>query len=112
MGPDNPYSGGELVGTIRRTANQFRTRSGLGIATPVPGYFAARGSTLMTIESFRPWREGTELPTAFYISMGLRRGDTVLLRRLNGSLERNHTAISAILAEYHAPILPDAFALR
>ena len=28
------------------------------------------------------------------------------------SLERNHTTISAILAEYHVPVLPDAFAPR
>jgi mxaJ protein len=28
------------------------------------------------------------------------------------SLERNHTAILAILAEYHLPVLPDAFATR
>jgi mxaJ protein len=35
-----------------------------------------------------------------------------LLQRLKDSLERNHTAISAILAEYHVPVLPDAFAPR
>ena len=28
------------------------------------------------------------------------------------SLERNHTTNSAILAEYHGPVLPDAFAPR
>jgi hypothetical protein len=49
---------------------------------------------------------------AFYISMGVRRGDHALLQRLNDSLERNHPAISAILAEYHVPVLPDAFASR
>jgi len=31
---------------------------------------------------------------------------------LRDSLERNHAAISAILADYHVPILPDAFAPR
>jgi hypothetical protein len=47
---------------------------------------------------------------AFYISMGVRRGDNALLQRLNDSLERNHTAISGIVTEYQVPVLPDAFA--
>jgi mxaJ protein len=49
---------------------------------------------------------------AFYVSMGVRRGDNALLQRLDDSLERNHAAISAILADYHVPILPDPFASR
>jgi mxaJ protein len=77
---------------------------------PLAGYFAAQSSTLLTIEPVHPWRDGTELPMAFYISMGVRRGDNALLRRLDDSLELNHTAISAILAEYHVPVLPDPFA--
>jgi quinoprotein dehydrogenase-associated probable ABC transporter substrate-binding protein len=79
---------------------------------PMAGYFAAQSSTPLTIETVQPWRDGAELPMAFYISMGVRRGDNALLQRLNDSLERNHTAISAILAEYHVPVLPDAFAPR
>ncbi|MCS3928980.1 hypothetical protein M2175_004011 [Bradyrhizobium elkanii] len=53
-----------------------------------------------------------ELPRAFYISMGGRRGDNALLKRLDESLERNRAAISAILAEYHVPVLPEVFAPR
>ncbi|MEA2733544.1 MAG: lanthanide-dependent methanol dehydrogenase [Acetobacteraceae bacterium] len=44
-------------------------------------------------------------PSAF------RRGDKALLQRLNDSLERNHAAILAILAAYHVPVLPEAFAV-
>jgi mxaJ protein len=77
---------------------------------PIAGYFAAQGSTPLAIEPVQPWRDGIELPMAFYISMGVRRGDNALLQRLNDSLERNHTTISAILAQYHVPVLPDAFA--
>jgi hypothetical protein len=33
-----------------------------------------------------------------------------LLQRLNDSLERNRAAISAILAGYQVPVLPEAFA--
>jgi mxaJ protein len=79
---------------------------------PTAGYFAAQASTPLTIEPVQPWRDGTELPMAFYISMGVRRGDNALLKRLDESLERNHAAISAILAEYHVPVLPDPFAPR
>ena len=79
---------------------------------PTAGYFAAQASTPLTIEPVQPWRDGTELPMAFYISMGVRRGDNALLKRLDESLERNRTAISAILAEYHVPVLPDVFATR
>jgi mxaJ protein len=77
---------------------------------PVAGYFAAKSSKPLTIETVEPWRDGTGLPMAFYISMGVRRGDHALLKRLNDSLERNRAAISAILDEYHVPVLPDAFA--
>jgi hypothetical protein len=66
----------------------------------------------LTIEPVQPLSDGTELPMAFYISMGVRRGDNALLQRIDDSLERNHAAISAILADYHVPILPDAFAPR
>ena len=78
---------------------------------PMAGYFAAQGSTPLTIEPVQPWRDGMELPMAFYISMGVRRGDNALLQRLDDSLERNHAAILAILAEYHVPVLPEAFAV-
>jgi mxaJ protein len=78
---------------------------------PMAGYFAAQASTPLTIEPVQPWRDGVGLPMAFYISMGVRRGDKALLQRLNDSLEKNHAAIAAILAAYHVPILPEAFAL-
>jgi mxaJ protein len=78
---------------------------------PMAGYFAAQASTPLTIEPVEPWRDGT-VPMAFYVSMGVRRGDNALLKRVDDSLERNHAAISAILAEYHVPVLPDVFATR
>ena len=78
---------------------------------PMAGYFAAQASKPLTIEPVPPRRDGS-LPMAFDISMGVRRGDNALLQRLDDSLERNRAAISAILAEYHAPVLPEAFATR
>jgi mxaJ protein len=66
----------------------------------------------LTIEPVQPWRDASGLPMAFDISMGVRRDDNALLRRLNDSLERNHAAVSAILAEYHVPVLPEPFESR
>jgi mxaJ protein len=79
---------------------------------PLAGYFAAGQSIPLTIAPVQPWRDSSGLPMAFDISMGVRRGDYVLLQRLNDSLERNHAAIAAILAAYHVPILPEPFAVR
>jgi len=76
------------------------------------GYFAAQGSKPLTIEPVQPLGDRTELPMAFYVSMGVRRGDNALLQRLDDSLDRNRAAISAILAEYHVPVLPDPFEPR
>jgi mxaJ protein len=78
---------------------------------PMAGYFAAQAPTPLTIEPIEPWRDDM-VPMAFSISMGVRRGDNALLKRLDDSLERNRAAISAILAEHHVPVLPDAFAVR
>jgi mxaJ protein len=78
---------------------------------PLAGYFAAQGSTPLTVEPVQPWSDGVELPMAFHISMGVRRGDIALLQRLNDSLERNHSEIEAILAAYHVPVLREDFAL-
>lgn len=75
------------------------------------GYLGGQASTPLTIEPVQPWPDGMGLPMAFYISMGVRRGDNALLQRLNDLLERNHAAIQAILAAYHVPVLPDAFAV-
>jgi len=77
---------------------------------PMAGYFAAQASKPLTIEPVQPWGDASGLPMAFDISMGVRRGDNALLQRLDDSLERNRTAISAILAEYHVPVLPEVFA--
>jgi mxaJ protein len=80
------------------------------VCGPMAGYFAALGSTPLTIEPVQPWRDGVESPMAFDISMGVRRGDKALLERLNHSLERNHAAILAILAAYQVPVVPEVFA--
>jgi hypothetical protein len=71
---------------------------------------AAQGPQPLIMEPVQPSRDSTELPMAFYVSMGVRRGDNALLQRLDDSLERHHAAISAILADYHVSTLPDAFA--
>jgi len=78
---------------------------------PTVGYFAAEASTPLTIKPVQLWHDGAELPMAFDISMGVRRGDHALLQRLDDALQRNQAAIQAILAAYRVPVLPEAFAV-
>jgi mxaJ protein len=78
---------------------------------PTAGYFAAREHFPLTVEPVQSGQDDAELPMAFDISMGVRRGDYALLQRLNDSLERNHAAIAAILAAYRVPVLPEPFAV-
>lgn len=75
------------------------------------GYFAAQEATPLTIEAVQARRDGAKLPMAFDISMGVGRRDNALLQRLEGSLERNHDPAAAILAAYHVPVLPEAYAV-
>ena len=78
---------------------------------PMAGYFAAQEAAPLTLEPTQPWPDGAGLPMAFDISMGVRRGDNALLQRLNDALERHRAAIAAVLAAYHVPLLPEAFAV-
>jgi mxaJ protein len=76
---------------------------------PMAGYFAAHEPIPLAIEPVQSRQDGSELPTEFDISMGVRRGDNALLQQLNDALERNHAAITAILTAYHVPIPLERF---
>jgi quinoprotein dehydrogenase-associated probable ABC transporter substrate-binding protein len=69
---------------------------------PLAGYFAGRGSVPLTVRVIRPTARDVA-PLAFDISMGVRRSDAALRARLNAFLERERTAVDALLAAYHVP---------
>lgn len=70
---------------------------------PQAGYFAARQPVPLTIAPVTPGVDSPTLPMMFDISMGLRKEDTTLRRRLEDAIEHNRPAIDRILADYGVP---------
>jgi mxaJ protein len=69
---------------------------------PLAGYFAAvTGGALEVV----PVAQAPGVPLRFSISMGVRRGDTQLLGRLNEVLERRDADVRALLDRFHVPRL-------
>jgi mxaJ protein len=80
----------------------------VGIAWgPLAGYFASKASAPMTVASVQPQQDSGRFPMTFAISMGIRRGDNSLARDIDRALIRNKSAIDAILAAYHVPMLAE-----
>jgi mxaJ protein len=75
---------------------------------PTAGYFASRASIPMAIVPVRPWLDGPQSPMVFDISMGVRREDRELRRRLDEALAREAPAIRQVLSDYGVPVLEDA----
>jgi mxaJ protein len=72
---------------------------------PLAGYYAFRSTSALRVDAVTPAAD-TRWPMAYDISMGVRRGDEALLERVNAVLEREKTAIAAILRAYHVPPAP------
>ena len=69
---------------------------------PAAGYFVLHQPVAMAMVPI-PSQKG-DLPFAFDISMGVKKGDDALFDRVEKALDRKRTAITAILAEYGVPI--------
>ncbi len=70
---------------------------------PQAGFFAARQPVPLTIMPVTPGVDSPTLPMMFDISMGLRKEDIGLRRRLEDAIERTRPAIDRILADYGVP---------
>jgi mxaJ protein len=70
---------------------------------PAAGYFVLHQKTPMAMVPI-PAGKG-DLPFAFDISMGIRRGDDVLHDRVEKAIERNRADITKILKDYGVPLL-------
>ena len=68
---------------------------------PAAGYFVLHQQVPMTMVPI-PSKKG-DLPFAFDISMGVKRGDDALFDRVEKALERKRAEISGILTEYDVP---------
>ena len=69
---------------------------------PLAGYFAAGSGGALEVAPVAP---APGVPLRFSISMGVRRGDTQLLGRLNEVLERRGADVRALLDRFHVPRL-------
>jgi mxaJ protein len=72
---------------------------------PLAGYFASRSKVPLRIEAVTPAAENP-WPMVYEVAMGVRKGDSALLARLDSSLDRERSAISRILRRYHVPQIP------
>src|SRR5580765_696152 len=70
---------------------------------PTAGYFVLHQKIPMAIVPIPA--VNTDLPFAFDISMGIRRGDDVLYDRVEKAIERNRAGITKILKDYGVPVL-------
>ncbi len=70
---------------------------------PVAGYFAHRSRVPLRLDAVTPAGD-PRWPMAYDISMGVRRSNRELLERINAILEREGSAIDAILRRYHVPL--------
>jgi mono/diheme cytochrome c family protein len=78
---------------------------------PLAGYFARRAPAALEIVQVSPQVDRPFLPFTFSISMGVRPGDTQLLRQLNGVVTRRGAEIRAILQRYGVPMLEQPWGL-
>jgi len=69
---------------------------------PAAGYFVLHQKVPMAIVPIPAGK--TDLPFAFDISMGVKRGDDALFDRVQEALTRRQAAITAILKEYGVPL--------
>jgi mxaJ protein len=70
---------------------------------PVAGYFARRQNVPLRLTPLPRMDARSELPMAFAVAMGVRRGDDALKARLERSLDRHRPEIRRLLASYSVP---------
>jgi mxaJ protein len=79
---------------------------------PLAGYFARREATPLAVVPAAAQQDGPDLPLAFSIAMGVRRGDEALKREVEAILRRRRAEVEAILDEYGVPRVAEPAAAR
>jgi len=74
---------------------------------PLAGYFAARSRVPLRLEPVTPALDAGEWPMTFDISVGVKRGNTMLRDRVQTVLDREVGAIDSLLRSYHVPLARD-----
>jgi quinoprotein dehydrogenase-associated probable ABC transporter substrate-binding protein len=70
---------------------------------PAAGYYAKRQPVGLVVQPLTP--KHTVLPFEYSISLGVRKGNTMLRDKLNQVLQRKRGAIRALLIRYNVPLL-------
>ena len=73
---------------------------------PLAGYFASRQKETLVVAAITQDSASVEVPFAFNISMGVRRGNKELKNRLDQVITRRRADIERILDSYGVPRLP------
>jgi mxaJ protein len=74
---------------------------------PLAGFFAPRAAVALDLHPVTETRSLTPgIPFAFDISMGVRRGNHGLKKRLDRFIERHQAGINELLARYGVPLAP------
>ena len=72
---------------------------------PLGGYFAARSPVPLRVEPVQPWLDSMETPMQFDVSVGVRKGDEQLLKRIDHVLATRQPDIRKLLQAYHVPLI-------
>ena len=75
---------------------------------PLAGYYATRERVPLEIAPVSPRIAMPGMPFDYAISMGVRRGDSTLARKLDAILARRHDDIERILRSYGTPLVGEA----
>lgn len=73
---------------------------------PLGGYFADREPVPLRVTPIREQGDGPGAPFVFAIAMGVRHGDTALVRRVGAALDRRRAEVRRILRTYGVPLVP------
>lgn len=74
---------------------------------PVAGYYAQRHPGAVAIRPVSPAFDGPQLPMVFDVSVGVRKDETDLLRRIDGILRARRPQIEQLLRRYDVPLVTD-----
>jgi mxaJ protein len=72
---------------------------------PLGGYFAGRSEVPLRVTPVGRQDDGPGVPFVFSIAMGVRPGETALLRTVDGVLTRHRAEVRRILKRYGVPLL-------
>jgi mxaJ protein len=97
-------STGENADSIVRAVAQGKVDTAV-VWGPLAGYFARQFGNSLQITPVTPEVDPPGLPFTFSISMGVRKGNSVLRDEVDGALQRRRPEIERILREYGVPQL-------